>query len=758
MIRRLHLESFGKFTRRDFDFSPVTLFFGENEAGKTTLFDALFDGLCGPRGSTKNGKRLAARYGSGRAAAVEFEDGEFHPDEADFLNLFAVRSGDITLEVETNSRWMNKVKAALFSGGIDPQNAADRLDDMLRARGRASLNGEAAVLREEMERTRQELDGSLAAREEYIAGERQMEDRQREMDALKREAALRETEIAELEAVLEQQRLIAERRRFRDILSDIAAERRGAEELEACSRYSDAGLAELERREEELRNLRTAVERAESAEKETARRIEELAGQGGDREREKSRAERIRIAAGMFRGELVPREKFIRRRRETFLRKIPLVPASVLALAGMGALVFPGTVPSRFFLAGGLLLLSLIFFIVSVGRRNVEDPGALDEALGRIRAAWRQETGEELPGSYDEALAALDRAAERSASAAAELERKNLLLRELETAAADLESRRKEAERNRAAAAEAFRASLDGAAAADLPDYARKLGHRQSLEKRQRELEERLSSRMARFQALSLRELEDRLREKVREADGRITGEELSAEALQARENLCRDKKAALEALRRREKEWIGSYGENRGALRERFRQLPGTIARCEALLARDQGRLDGIKRDLRACEIARDIYRSLTGDADTTFRELSKEIGETFSLFTGGRPGDRPVDLKSWSPETARITDAGGSYREGDQLSAGTRDAFILASRLVLARKSLGEGERALIVLDEPFIALDRTRSGRALGVLKEFHQSSRWQLVFFTKDEAIAARAREVFGPLLLVHDLEV
>ena len=757
MIRRLHLERFGKFTGADFDFSPVTLFFGENEAGKTTVFDALFDCLCGPRGSTKNGKRLAARYGSGRAAAVEFEGEEFHPDEADFLNLFAVRSGDITLEVETNSRWMNNVKASLFSGGIDPLSAADRLDETLHSRARNSLNAGAAALREETRRIRRELEEALAAREDCLAGERQMEDRQRETDALAGEAALREKECGELEGVLEQQRLIAERRRCREVLSDIAAERRGAEELEALSRYSDAELAEFEGREAELRDLEAAVERAKDAEKETARRMEALAAGGGDREREKSRLERVRIAAGLFRGELVPRERLVRQRRETFLRKAPLISASALALAGTAALVFPD-LPHRFFIAGGLLLLALAFFIVSLGRRTVEDTGALDEALERIRAGWRGETGEELPASLDGALTALDRAAERSAFAAAELEKEVLLLRELETKAADLEGRRKDAERNRAAAAEAFRVSLDGAAAADLSDYARKLGHRQSLEKRQRELGERLSSRMALFHASSLHDLEELLREKVREADDRITGEELSAEALRARENLFRDRKAALEDLRRREKERIGSQGEDRGALRERFRQLPGTIARCEAALALGEERLEGIGRELRARGIARDIYRSLAGDADLAFRELSKEIGETFSLFTAGKAGLRPVDFKSWSPETARVTDAGGMYREGGELSAGTRDAFILASRLVLARKSLGEGARGLIVLDEPFLTLDRTRSARALGVLEEFHRSSRWQLVFFTKDEALKARAGEIFGPPLLIHDLEV
>jgi uncharacterized protein YhaN len=86
--------------------------------------------------------------------------------------------------------------------------------------------------------------------------------------------------------------------------------------------------------------------------------------------------------------------------------------------------------------------------------------------------------------------------------------------------------------------------------------------------------------------------------------------------------------------------------------------------------------------------------------------------------------------------------------------LSSGTRDAFLLAARLALARKSTGR--RALIVLDEPFIALDRKRTGRALSVLKAFFEKTGWQIILFTKDEALEKQVRAVFGENLLVHEL--
>ena len=46
MIKELRLKSFGKFRDAAFAFSPVTVFAGDNESGKTTIFDAIFCSAC----------------------------------------------------------------------------------------------------------------------------------------------------------------------------------------------------------------------------------------------------------------------------------------------------------------------------------------------------------------------------------------------------------------------------------------------------------------------------------------------------------------------------------------------------------------------------------------------------------------------------------------------------------------------------------------------------------------------------------------
>jgi DNA repair exonuclease SbcCD ATPase subunit len=113
-------------------------------------------------------------------------------------------------------------------------------------------------------------------------------------------------------------------------------------------------------------------------------------------------------------------------------------------------------------------------------------------------------------------------------------------------------------------------------------------------------------------------------------------------------------------------------------------------------------------------------------------------------------------VGLKAFALDSADVADGDGGARPEEFLSAGTRDAFLLAARLTLARKSVAAGGRALVVLDEPFIALDRARTARALDVLKEFHETAGWQIVIFTKDEVLEKQAEKVFGGLLTVTRL--
>ena len=100
-------------------------------------------------------------------------------------------------------------------------------------------------------------------------------------------------------------------------------------------------------------------------------------------------------------------------------------------------------------------------------------------------------------------------------------------------------------------------------------------------------------------------------------------------------------------------------------------------------------------------------------------------------------------------------IVDAYGIARPSDQLSQGTRDAYSLAARLALAERAQRGAE--LLIMDEPFHAMDIMRMRRALRLITRFQERTGWQLVIMTADERVALAVSTQF-PDAQVHRLAI
>jgi uncharacterized protein YhaN len=127
VIHKLTLTGFGKFRKAEFELSGVTLVFGPNEAGKTTFFDGIFQALCRPSETKKSGQILKARYGAGRGAQALMTNDSPITDE-EFMNLYAIREGDLRLELDKGTEWLDKLKSRLFHGGLDPSLLAGEFE------------------------------------------------------------------------------------------------------------------------------------------------------------------------------------------------------------------------------------------------------------------------------------------------------------------------------------------------------------------------------------------------------------------------------------------------------------------------------------------------------------------------------------------------------------------------------------------------------------------------------------------------------
>lgn len=125
MITLLQLQNFGKFEDKEFHLGKSTIFFGQNEAGKTTIYDAIYSSICNLPLSTKEGKHIAKRYGKKAKSFLSFSDTEmvFSPDE--FRSLLSIRAGDSSVYFSESTRaldWTESLKASLFEGGLNPKD------------------------------------------------------------------------------------------------------------------------------------------------------------------------------------------------------------------------------------------------------------------------------------------------------------------------------------------------------------------------------------------------------------------------------------------------------------------------------------------------------------------------------------------------------------------------------------------------------------------------------------------------------------
>jgi DNA repair exonuclease SbcCD ATPase subunit len=114
-----------------------------------------------------------------------------------------------------------------------------------------------------------------------------------------------------------------------------------------------------------------------------------------------------------------------------------------------------------------------------------------------------------------------------------------------------------------------------------------------------------------------------------------------------------------------------------------------------------------------------------------TAARYLEEHMGPTIEAVTDGRYDDIEVDEQSLAfkvraPET-------GEFVEVEQLSQGTADQLFLAARLGLVRL-VTLGRLPPLILDDPFVTFDAARGERALRMVKRMAHEHGFQVLYLT------------------------
>jgi DNA repair exonuclease SbcCD ATPase subunit len=746
MIRSLKVNQFGRFQNRTFDLGEVTIFYGKNEAGKSTLSDALFYALCRPRKNLKSGKLLSERYGDSISVEIVPEI-ESIPEE-EYRNLYSIRSNDLFLEINPEAEWGKELRRRLFSGTIDPEGIIRELDTMASEKGNVKKMKELTSERKTEEGLEREI-AQLKAEWRNIMAEMSGVERDsvslREIEGRKKGLEESIRSITEKAAIEEK---IRERIKWTKLLEDIISIDKSKKRIEELGAFAAAEPTEL------IAFEREGIE----AEKKIAELMARVAMHSEESTRLKGSLEQLTASereakslsdqAALYMDRAEIDRKNLRPREIRKMKPAALIAAALTALITLSTLFIAEISPvvRIAIVIAGLVGASAIA-LLSRGIVYEFDPEAEREGLNRLAAKWRSDTGREIgSASYDLLIQELT----RSRSAHEELRRGIAAavarLTELTDRLSEQERLLEGVQSDRSRMEERLNNWLT----------IRKIRSRDDYYRNHAELMSQSSSVTSKMNTPEFRtapperlrlEAERRLRILDEE---RVPAEGISdAEFARIRaesENLRKE----LDEVHRREMEIRGRMERSSGDAQGRISLLAPELVRLEEQLFESRERRGRIELDRRASLVAKQIFEKLVQDIDNNYTDLESRIESFFGdLLPNRKVSSAKMDIKGY-----RVTDAGGVQRGADHLSAGTKDLFIFTAKLALAEKM--RKEAGVLVLDDPFLTLDEERETGALRMLEHFRtEHGIWQIILFTKESRLRDKARRVFKNALL-HDI--
>ncbi|MBD3316043.1 MAG: AAA family ATPase, partial [Chitinivibrionales bacterium] len=587
MLKKIKLESYGKFAGKEFPFGPVTIMHGENEAGKSTMFDALLETFSTPSGAGREGRRLKERYGDDRRIEPSFDGKSYSFDSGEFLSLYALRAGDLTIEMDERASWMDRVKARLFSGGIDPKKLSDSLARRADKRGTLKHNRVLSSLEKARDEAEAELRELRVRRDDLLGEEKRVAVVGEELEQLKAKIDEEKSDLRELEERLDFERRIVRRRRMNESLEILDECERLEVEAQQLKHFRTADAKELEeiqRRIGELKTDKKVLERAVEESEKTVERVQEEHNRHLDK-RHTTRAKADTAAR-------------LTERVSAFLANPPMkmehtwrIPLVVVGLLALGVGVGVGAVGGNAFLrmaAPALGALSMALLVI-VARRteHIVDQSARDLLLRAVLDEWRESHSEEH-GVERDTLEGMQAFLIEKRNAWNELHellaRTENELREAESALRDTRKKFQMCEARLHEVREQEMNWLQSHGVADRDEYVGGIARAHQNAERRSEAQTRLERRLREEECASsgeLRRLCDRV---LRELDEEgVPKNGMSESEINALTKRIEDKRRDLSRLRER----LGALGAEvegkRGLMKGSLRDLPEKIIQAEA-------------------------------------------------------------------------------------------------------------------------------------------------------------------------------
>lgn len=157
-------------------------------------------------------------------------------------------------------------------------------------------------------------------------------------------------------------------------------------------------------------------------------------------------------------------------------------------------------------------------------------------------------------------------------------------------------------------------------------------------------------------------------------------------------------------------------------------------IINFESKLSQIKENIINLNKRRKALKLLEEMLFSINKKNDDIFQSLSKEARILYNHITGKNLSDDGIIMLGFDKDKIMVADKQNKIRNVELLSSATRDAVYIAMRLSILTKIHQAGR--LILLDDPFITFDNNRTKEALSFIKEYSKNYNIPVVIFTKD----------------------
>lgn len=698
----LNLNKFGKFRNKSFEISDnLTLFYGENESGKTTIFDSLMLLFSENKKTSSFAKQIKLRYGDDIDINTEPEIDEsikLHPQS--YNNLYSIRQSEIIFEMSDSKKdskdWESEIKKKLFASDIDVGKIISEVKAEYAGKSQSAIPAQLKNTKYRNEEIEEELNDLYSKANTEV----NKKDKLKELDELLKESnnILKEKidEYNRLTSIREEKNKAKEKNHLLNINTMI-------HEFNKKDQFIKDNINLRDDHSKTINALSTKIDESENRISFLKGKIESLQKSSEERNKTDYQSMMLRI------------DKAIKKIDELKEKnnKIPKIVflAGVILVSALLSLYFKN--PYWFL----IILPSIPFLLIKEGKNDKSINDILD-SLPEIDINSDNLELSTLKDILLRELAKIELILEKNDDAELENYKK-----ELEEAANNLENHHKELNN--------FFNKLN---VKNKENYYEIKSNFDNVYKSTEELFKKLMIEAKKFGLKDIDTLNANCNRILKELDEKgINPDDYNEMEMKALENKLRELEREINSIKENMNKVISNASYIQGELNSSD-DVHKKIVNLESEFAENNEEIKNLNKRKKALELLENMLSKINKKNDDIFNSLSNEAELLYNHITGKNLSDDVISMSGFDKNKIMVKDKQNEMRNVELLSSATKDAVYIAMRLSILSKIHETGR--LILLDDPFITFDNKRTKEALSFIREYSKKYNIPIAIFTKD----------------------